>query len=74
MMPYIPTADPDLLHLAAVRSSERWNNYLSTGEPTYWPSHRNKLPDLDFCGIEGIPTTPPSLGLALIYLPTTPRF
>jgi hypothetical protein len=27
----------------------------STGEPTYWPSDRNKLPDLvDFCVTEGI--------------------
>jgi hypothetical protein len=35
-----------------------WNNlkYLSTGELTYWPSDRNKLPDLvDFCVTEGIP-------------------
>jgi hypothetical protein len=30
--------------------------YLSTGEPTYWPSHRNKLPDLVlFCVTKGIP-------------------
>jgi hypothetical protein len=29
--------------------------YLSTGEPTYWLSDRNKLPDLvDFCVIKGI--------------------
>jgi hypothetical protein len=26
------------------------------GEPTYWPSDRNKLPDLvDFCVTKGIP-------------------
>jgi hypothetical protein len=30
--------------------------HLSTGEPTYWPSDRNKLPDLmDFCVTKGIP-------------------
>jgi hypothetical protein len=30
--------------------------HLSTGEPTYWPSDHNKLPDLlDFCVIKGIP-------------------
>jgi hypothetical protein len=30
--------------------------YLSTGEHTYWPSDRNKLPDLvDFCVAKGIP-------------------
>jgi exonuclease III len=29
---------------------------LSTGEPTYWSSDRNKLPDLvDFCVTKGIP-------------------
>jgi hypothetical protein len=34
------------------------NNFkhLSTGELTYWPSDRNKLPDLvDFCVTKGIP-------------------
>jgi hypothetical protein len=36
---------------------ERYNlNNLSTGKPTYWPSDRNKLPDLvDFCVTKGIP-------------------
>jgi hypothetical protein len=30
--------------------------HLSTGEPTYWPSDMNKLPDLvDFCATKGIP-------------------
>jgi hypothetical protein len=30
--------------------------HLSTGEPTFWPSDRNKLPDLlDFCVTKGIP-------------------
>jgi hypothetical protein len=30
--------------------------HLPTGEPTYWPSDRNKLPDLvDFCVTKGIP-------------------
>jgi hypothetical protein len=29
--------------------------HFSTGEPTYWPSDRNKLPDLlDFCVAKGI--------------------
>lgn len=35
------------------------NNYhhISTGEPTYWPTDRRKLPDLiDFCVIKGIST------------------
>jgi hypothetical protein len=32
------------------------SKHLSTGEPTYWPSDRNKLPDLvDFCVTKGIP-------------------
>lgn len=31
-------------------------DHLSTGEPTYWPTDRNKLPDLvDFCITKGIP-------------------
>jgi hypothetical protein len=30
--------------------------HLSTGEPTYWPSDRNKLPGLvNFCVTKGIP-------------------
>jgi hypothetical protein len=30
--------------------------HLSTGDPTYWPSDRNNLPDLvDFCVTKGIP-------------------
>jgi hypothetical protein len=30
--------------------------HLSTGEPTYWPSNRNKLSVLvDFCVTKGIP-------------------
>jgi hypothetical protein len=30
--------------------------HLFTGEPTYWSSDRNKLPDLlDFCVTKGIP-------------------
>jgi hypothetical protein len=30
--------------------------HLSTEEPTYWPSDRNKIPDLmDFCVTKGIP-------------------
>jgi hypothetical protein len=30
--------------------------HLYTGEPTYWPSDRNKLPDLvDFCVIKDVP-------------------
>jgi hypothetical protein len=32
------------------------NKHLSTGEPIYWPSDRNKLPDLvGFCVTKGIP-------------------
>lgn len=32
-------------------------NWISTGEPTYWPSDRNKTPDLiDFCVTKGIDT------------------
>jgi hypothetical protein len=35
---------------------ERKNlKHLSTGEPTYWPSDSNKLPDLlDFCVMKAI--------------------
>jgi hypothetical protein len=30
--------------------------HISTGEPTYWPTDMNKLPDLvDFCVTKGIP-------------------
>lgn len=30
--------------------------YISTGEPTYWPTDTNKIPDLvDFCVTKGIP-------------------
>jgi hypothetical protein len=30
--------------------------HLSMGEPIYWPSDRNKLPELvDFCVTKGIP-------------------
>jgi endonuclease/exonuclease/phosphatase (EEP) superfamily protein YafD len=33
--------------------------YLSTGEPTYWSSDNNKLPNLvDFCVTKGLPSTP----------------
>jgi hypothetical protein len=33
-----------------LRTMEQLNLQLSTGEPTYWPSDRNKLPDLlEFC-------------------------
>jgi hypothetical protein len=32
-------------------------NYLSTGQPTYWPADKNKIPDLlDFAIIKQIPT------------------
>jgi hypothetical protein len=39
-----------------LKTMERNNlKHLSTGEPTYWPSDRNKLPDLvDFCVTKGI--------------------
>lgn len=30
-------------------------SYLSTGEPTFWPIDKNKIPDLlDFCIVKGI--------------------
>jgi hypothetical protein len=40
-----------------LKTMERNNlKHLSTGEPTYWPSDRNKLPDLvDFCVTKGYP-------------------
>jgi hypothetical protein len=40
-----------------LKTMERNNlKHLSTTEPTYWPSDRNKLPDLeDFCVTKGIP-------------------
>jgi hypothetical protein len=39
-----------------LRTKESRNlKYLSTGEHTYWPSDRNKLPDLmNFCVTNGI--------------------
>jgi hypothetical protein len=42
---------------AVLKMMERSNlKHLSTGEPTYWPSDRNKLSDLvDFCDANGIP-------------------
>jgi hypothetical protein len=45
---------PDLTHLEDVQSKktiERLNHrHLSSGESTYWPTDRNKVPDLvDFC-------------------------
>jgi hypothetical protein len=40
-----------------LRTMERNNlKHLSMREPTYWPSDRNRLPDLvDFCVTKGIP-------------------
>jgi hypothetical protein len=40
-----------------LKTMERNNlKHLSTGEPTYWPSDRNKLHDLvDYCDTKGIP-------------------
>jgi hypothetical protein len=40
-----------------LKAMERNNlKHLSTGELTYWPSDKNKLPDLvDFCVTKGIP-------------------
>jgi hypothetical protein len=40
-----------------LKTMERNNlEHTSTWEPTYWPSGRNKLPDLgDFCVTKGIP-------------------
>jgi hypothetical protein len=56
----IPTGDPDSLHTRGhkvLKTMERNNlKHLSMGEPTYWPSDRNKVPDLvDFCVTKGIP-------------------
>jgi hypothetical protein len=55
----IPTSDPDSLYPGheVLKTMERNNlKHLSTGEPTYWPSDRNKLPDLvDLCVRKGIP-------------------
>jgi hypothetical protein len=50
----IPAGYPDSLHPEDAKYSKKMklNNlkHLSTGEPTYWPSDRNKLPDLvGFC-------------------------
>jgi hypothetical protein len=42
-----------------LHTAMRNNNlqHLSTGQPTYWPSDTNKMPDLlDFCIVKGIPT------------------
>jgi hypothetical protein len=42
--------DPDLTRPEDMKCSKHWkkNNlkHLSSGEPTYWPSDRSKLPDL----------------------------
>jgi hypothetical protein len=58
-MQSIPTRDPDLYHskTRTTRNDGKPNfKYLPTGEPTYWPSDRNKLLDLvDFCVTGGIP-------------------
>jgi hypothetical protein len=49
------TGDPNLSHPENVKYSKQWkkkNNlkHLSSGEPTYWPSDRNKLSYLvNFC-------------------------
>jgi hypothetical protein len=44
-----------VVHTNAVLVS--YFNYLSTGEPTYWPNDYNKLPDLlDFFIYKGITT------------------
>jgi hypothetical protein len=49
--------DPDIRGHEVLKTMERNNlKHLSTGEPTYWPSDRNKLPDLAaFCVTKGIP-------------------
>jgi hypothetical protein len=58
----IATVDPDSLlpedaKVEVLITMERNNlKHLSTGEPTYWPSDRNKLPDLvHFCVTKAIP-------------------
>ena len=41
-------------------------NYLSTRQPTYWPTATNKLPDLlDFCLTKGIDTRKPTVESSL---------
>jgi hypothetical protein len=48
----ILNGNPDLLLPEDVNYSKRWKEtkYLPMGEPTYWASDRNKLPDIvDFC-------------------------
>jgi hypothetical protein len=58
-MPNIPTGDPDSSHLEDAKYLNDGKKQLKTsitGKPTYWPSDRNKLPDLvDFCVTKGIP-------------------
>jgi hypothetical protein len=55
----IPTGDLDSSHPEDVKYSRQWkgitSKHLSMGGPTYWPSDRNKLPDLmDFCVTKGV--------------------
>jgi hypothetical protein len=48
--------------------------YVSTGEPTYWPSDRRKVPDLiDFGVVKGIPTNSVQAESASTCPRTTPQ-
>jgi hypothetical protein len=48
--------------------------HLSMGEPTYWPSDRNKLLDLvDFCVTKGIPQDFAVAKTFLTYPPIIPQ-
>jgi hypothetical protein len=54
----ISSADPDSSLPEDAKYSKRWKEtkHLYTGEPTYWLSDRNKLPDVvDFFVTKGIP-------------------
>jgi hypothetical protein len=55
-MQSILTGDPDLFHSLLKMIESNSLKHLSMVEPTYWPSDRNKLPDLvDFCVTKHIP-------------------
>jgi hypothetical protein len=68
----IRTRDPDSLHPEDVKYSIRWKEtkHLFTGEPTYWPSDKNKIPGLvDFCVTKGVPQVFAVSNHVLTYLP-----
>jgi hypothetical protein len=53
----IPTGDPDSgSQRTQSTQNDKKKQRLSMGEPAYWPSERNKLPDLvDFCVTKRVP-------------------